>query len=156
MAQQRNVAALREAERTALARYDGGVSAYLEVLDAQRELFSGENALAQATRDQHLAVVSLYKALGGGWNQPETPPTGTASQPGSLRRRHNRTAEPGVRTPRRDAVPRRRGDARPPCVIARFGARGACRFTCRAPLRAPGTASGRAEWGSSRRRSTGS
>ena len=44
MAQERNVAALREAEKTALARYDGGVSAYLEVLDAQRQLFSGENA----------------------------------------------------------------------------------------------------------------
>ncbi len=74
VAQERNVAALREAEKTALARYDGGVSAYLEVLDAQRQLFSGENALAQVTRDQRLAVVNLYKALGGGWNNPELPP----------------------------------------------------------------------------------
>ena len=79
-AQERNVAALRQAERTAIARYDGGVSAYLEVLDAQRELFVGENALAQVMRDEHLSIVSLYKALGGGWNQPEMPP-GAAAEP---------------------------------------------------------------------------
>jgi multidrug efflux system outer membrane protein len=73
-AQERNVAALRQAETTALARYDGGVSAYLEVLDAQRTLFSGEVAFAQIVRDQYLSVVQVYKALGGGWNQPELPP----------------------------------------------------------------------------------
>ena len=79
VAQERNVAALREAEKTALARYDGGVSAYLEVLDAQRQLFSGENALAQVTRDQRLAVVNLYKALGGGWNNAELPSAASAA-----------------------------------------------------------------------------
>lgn len=74
VAQRANVDALREAERTALSRFDGGVSPYFEVLDAQRELFSGELAYAQALRDQRVAVVRLYRALGGGWNQPEKPP----------------------------------------------------------------------------------
>ena len=66
-----------------------GSSAYLEVLDAQRQLFSGENALAQVTRDQQLAVVNLYKALGGGWNNPELPPAEPSPRgaEGELRRR---------------------------------------------------------------------
>ena len=73
-AQRRSVDALREAEKTALSRFDGGVSPYFEVLDAQRELFSGELAYAQSLRDQRVAIVRLYRALGGGWNSPETPP----------------------------------------------------------------------------------
>lgn len=73
-AQRKNVAALREAEQMALTRFDGGVSPYFEVLDAQRELFNGEVAYANALRDQRVAIVRLYRALGGGWNQPEKPP----------------------------------------------------------------------------------
>lgn len=76
-AQRRNVEALKEAERMALLRFEGGVSPYLEVLDAQRALFSGELSLAQALRDQRTAVVRLYRALGGGWNRPEKPPEAT-------------------------------------------------------------------------------
>lgn len=72
----RNVAALREAEKTAFLRYDGGVSPYLEVLDAQRQLFSAELNFATSLRDQKLAVIRLYRALGGGWNTPEAPPDG--------------------------------------------------------------------------------
>jgi multidrug efflux system outer membrane protein len=70
----RNVDTLREAEETALLRYDGGVSPYLEVLDAQRSLFSAELNYATSLRDQKLAVIRLYRALGGGWNTPEKPP----------------------------------------------------------------------------------
>ena len=70
----RNVAALRDAEQTALLRYDGGVSPYLEVLDAQRELFSAELNYATSLRDRKFAVIRLYRALGGGWNTPEAPP----------------------------------------------------------------------------------
>ncbi len=73
-AQRKNVEALREAEQMSLIRFDGGVSPYFEVLDAQRELFNGELAYAQALRDQRVAIVRLYRALGGGWNQPEKPP----------------------------------------------------------------------------------
>jgi multidrug efflux system outer membrane protein len=62
------VAALREAVDLAMQRYTGGRATYFEVLDAEQSLFPSENALAQAQRDQLIAVVSLYKALGGGWN----------------------------------------------------------------------------------------
>jgi multidrug efflux system outer membrane protein len=48
-------------------RYFGGVTSYLEVLDTDRQLFDAELGLAQARRDELLAVVGLYRALGGGW-----------------------------------------------------------------------------------------
>ena len=66
-AQEAEVAALREAVRLSLARYEGGLSNYIEVLDALQLLYPAENALAQTQRDQLVAVVNLYKALGGGW-----------------------------------------------------------------------------------------
>ena len=62
------VGALREAVDLALERYRAGKASYIEVLDAEQALFPSENALAQTQRDQLLAVVNLYKALGGGWN----------------------------------------------------------------------------------------
>jgi multidrug efflux system outer membrane protein len=73
------VTAATTAERLARLRYDGGVSNYLEVLDAQRSLFNSELTLAQANRDQLVALVQLYKALGGGWQ--EKVPAGPAAQP---------------------------------------------------------------------------
>jgi len=48
-------------------RYRGGRASYFEVLEAQQQLFPAEDALAQTQRDQLLAVVNLYRALGGGW-----------------------------------------------------------------------------------------
>jgi multidrug efflux system outer membrane protein len=62
------VGALKEAVDLALERYRAGKASYVEVLDAEQALFPSEDALAQAQRDQLLAVVNLYKALGGGWN----------------------------------------------------------------------------------------
>ena len=79
----RNVAALRDAEKTAFLRYDGGVSPYLEVLDSQRQLFSAELNYATSLRDQWLAVIRLYRALGGGWNTSERPPAGAVPSPAS-------------------------------------------------------------------------
>ena len=66
-AQERQAAALRSAYHLADRRYENGISSYLEVLDAQRNLFAAELALAQAERQQLAAAVQLYKALGGGW-----------------------------------------------------------------------------------------
>jgi multidrug efflux system outer membrane protein len=48
-------------------RYRGGVASYLEVLDTERERLSAEQNLALAQRDELVAVVQLYRALGGGW-----------------------------------------------------------------------------------------
>ena len=63
-----SVAAYQEAVRLANIRYVAGLANYVEVLDAEQQLFPTENSLAQ-TRFQRLdAFVQLYKALGGGWN----------------------------------------------------------------------------------------
>lgn len=69
-AEEAQVAALREAVRLTLDSYSVGVSNYLDVLDAQQQLYPAETSLAQTQRDQLLAVVNLYKALGGGWETP--------------------------------------------------------------------------------------
>jgi multidrug efflux system outer membrane protein len=61
------VGALREADRLSRLRYTGGLDSYLQVLDAERNLFQGELALAQLRRQEILSVVQLYRALGGGW-----------------------------------------------------------------------------------------
>jgi outer membrane protein, multidrug efflux system len=65
---QDQVKALRESVSLSLARYDSGRATYFEVLEAEQSLFPSEDALAQTQRDQLIAVVNLYKALGGGWN----------------------------------------------------------------------------------------
>jgi multidrug efflux system outer membrane protein len=66
-AQERQVIALRRALELADMRYRNGVSSYLDVLDAQRGLFGAELALTQAARDQLVAAVQLYRAVGAGW-----------------------------------------------------------------------------------------
>ena len=73
---ERQVASLRESVDLALQRYDGGRATYFEVLEAEQQLFPSEDALAQAQRDQLVAVVNLYKALGGGWNLKDADWTG--------------------------------------------------------------------------------
>ena len=65
------VAANRRSLQIADLRYRDGLSTYLDVLDAQRQLFSSEIELARTTRDQLTAVVQLYKTLGGGWTPAE-------------------------------------------------------------------------------------
>lgn len=72
--QEQNTQAHRDAAATANDRYEGGVTSYLEVLYNQQELFSAELGLAQARRNELLSVVELYRALGGGWQQPEPRP----------------------------------------------------------------------------------
>ena len=52
----------------ATKRYRNGVLAYIDVLDAQRQLFDAQIAVSTAREIQLLALVDLYKALGGGWD----------------------------------------------------------------------------------------
>ncbi len=66
--QARSVGAYQEAVRLANIRYLAGLSSYVEVLDAQQQLFPAENALAQVRLSRLSNFVQLYKALGGGWN----------------------------------------------------------------------------------------
>lgn len=65
--------AARNAAKLSRARYDEGVTSYLEVLDIERSLFDAELS-ASIARQRHLSsVVQLYKALGGGWSKvPKT------------------------------------------------------------------------------------
>jgi NodT family efflux transporter outer membrane factor (OMF) lipoprotein len=65
--QEQLVRALDDAVRLSNLRYKGGLDSYLQVLDAQRNLFSGELGLAQLRLAERLTVVQLYRALGGGW-----------------------------------------------------------------------------------------
>ena len=62
------VAALARVASLAATRYEGGASSYLEVLDAERNLFDGQLALTEARRSRILAAVKTYRALGGGWD----------------------------------------------------------------------------------------
>ena len=63
----RQVTALETAVKLSSERYVAGKASYYEVLEAQQQLFPAELSLARTERDELLAVVSLYKALGGGW-----------------------------------------------------------------------------------------
>jgi multidrug efflux system outer membrane protein len=59
--------ALAQQAQLSFERYFGGVTNYLEVLDSNRQLFLVELALAQSRTNEFLAVIGLYRALGGGW-----------------------------------------------------------------------------------------
>jgi NodT family efflux transporter outer membrane factor (OMF) lipoprotein len=61
------VKALDETNRLSTLRYRGGLDSYLQVLDAQRNLFQGQLVLAQLREQELFSVVQLYRALGGGW-----------------------------------------------------------------------------------------
>lgn len=72
VAGERRVAALRDSLRLADLRYKNGYSSYLEVLGAQRDLMQAESTLIDSQRARLSSVVSLYKAVGGGWVLPNT------------------------------------------------------------------------------------
>ena len=58
-----------DAQATEIARllYERGLESFLPVLDAERSLYAADDQLAQSERDSMLALVALYKSLGGGW-----------------------------------------------------------------------------------------
>jgi len=61
------VGSLRDRVGLANQRFFGGLDTYLQVLDAERDLFDAELNLARLQRDERLNIVGLYRALGGGW-----------------------------------------------------------------------------------------
>jgi len=60
------LAASRERLKLSEARYENGISSSLDVLDAQRELFSAEQSLVQARLLRLTNSIDLYRSLGGG------------------------------------------------------------------------------------------
>lgn len=65
--QEKLVGALSETVRLSTLRYQGGLDSYLQVLDAQRNLFTGQLNLAQLRLLEIESIVQIYRALGGGW-----------------------------------------------------------------------------------------
>lgn len=66
-AQGRQVDALSVYARLSRERYEGGYTSYMEVLDAERSLFNAQLAYTQTRGNEYTALITLYKALGGGW-----------------------------------------------------------------------------------------
>ena len=85
------VKSYRTAVDVAQLRYINGKSSYYEVLEVQQSLFPAELSLAQTRLNQLVAIVDLYKSLGGGWNlvdaaampEPMTSPTSPTSPEGA-------------------------------------------------------------------------
>ena len=81
-AQEQLVEALQATNRLSSQRYEGGIDNYLQVLDAQRNLFQGALDLARLRQQELSAVVQLYRALGGGWSPAEGITTSPESSTG--------------------------------------------------------------------------
>jgi multidrug efflux system outer membrane protein len=56
--------------RLANARYSAGIDGYLGVLDAQRSMYAAQQGLISLRQANSGSLVTLYKVLGGGSNQP--------------------------------------------------------------------------------------
>lgn len=69
--QERRVVSARESLRLAEQRYRAGVISFIEVLDAQRQLFAAETEQVNSVFERRLALIRTYLALGGGWEEPE-------------------------------------------------------------------------------------
>ncbi|MEE8198813.1 MAG: efflux transporter outer membrane subunit [Thermoplasmata archaeon] len=67
--QEKLTSTLEDQTKLSWTRYLGGVTTYLEVLDSERQHFEAQLDLARAQLDELLAVVGIYRALGGGWQE---------------------------------------------------------------------------------------
>jgi multidrug efflux system outer membrane protein len=65
--QERLVDSLQQAVELSDLRYRGGVASYLDYLDSERQLLDAQVLLVQIRREELTNVVTLYQALGGGW-----------------------------------------------------------------------------------------
>lgn len=78
------VEASRKAVRLATERYQDGLTDFLNVLDAQRQLYDLEDQYAASQQTMVYDFISLYKALGGGWEGFEAPPPAAKPLPAIL------------------------------------------------------------------------
>jgi outer membrane protein, multidrug efflux system len=67
--QQQLALSAQEAAQLSEMRYRGGATSYLEVLTNETNYFDAELGLAQAQLNELLGLVSIYRNLGGGWQQ---------------------------------------------------------------------------------------
>ena len=68
-AQQALLAAATRANQLAQARYDAGLDSYLNLLDAERTLYTAQQGVVTTRLAEQANRVTLYKALGGGWDE---------------------------------------------------------------------------------------
>ncbi len=66
-AEKRRIDSLTQTLRLSTLRYNGGVTDYLAVLNAQQQLFPAELTYAQDLGQSLVAAVNVYKSMGGGW-----------------------------------------------------------------------------------------
>lgn len=76
------VRASAETVKLSTDRYRSGVSSYLDVVQAEQNLFAAELQLAQTIGTQFAATAQLYRALGGGWLEPSRRPPRAGQLPG--------------------------------------------------------------------------
>jgi multidrug efflux system outer membrane protein len=67
--QQQLALSAQDAARLSELRYRGGAASYLEVLTNETNYFAAELELAQARSNELIALVRIYRNLGGGWQQ---------------------------------------------------------------------------------------
>jgi len=95
----KQVAANLETVRVANLRFNAGYSTQLDKLDAERQLYAAQLDVVTAQQDRLSAVLTLYKALGGGWGTaPETVAPATSTK-------HADTQPPVVAEPASPAIP---------------------------------------------------
>ena len=75
-------AASAKAASLARQRFEGGLTDFINVLDAERSTLESESLLAQSRTDAATSLIAVYKALGGAWSiDGPVPPTATGSAP---------------------------------------------------------------------------
>jgi multidrug efflux system outer membrane protein len=63
-----SVEAYRESVRLSNIRYDSGFASYFEIIDAQLQMYPAEQSAVDYDLGRKVALVNLYRALGGGWS----------------------------------------------------------------------------------------
>ncbi len=69
----RAMTASSDAARLSRTRFDYGADSFLQLLDAERQRAQTRAAIASAEADRADAQISVFKALGGGWQAPQAP-----------------------------------------------------------------------------------
>jgi len=76
-----SVEAYRESVRLSTIRYDSGFASYLDIIDAQIQMYPAEIATVTYDLGRKLALVDVYRALGGGWNLSDSQWTSASPTP---------------------------------------------------------------------------
>jgi multidrug efflux system outer membrane protein len=79
-----SVEAYRESVHLSYVRYDSGLASYFEIVDAQIQLYPTEGSAVTFDLGRKLALVDLYRALGGGWNLSDSQWTVAGGTPSGI------------------------------------------------------------------------